>query len=241
MDVIRDKIGEANSMTDSLTASKLAARKTHEMHLMRAEDIQRHKQSLLHQTSSVKKLLKEKVKQLDKMRKCDDKHMKTAERIEAKGEVHDSRILVLEQRSNEVRGKFTEMHAHLEDGRRKVRVLRREITNVKERHEAQEVKIRDMQKIIKKSDRIFHGKGFKREDLLSKRYELEDMIDQMREKIKVNEERIHLAERTMPSLAFKIDLVKKEIKDTKSKSRKVKNDIQSSLKEVHTFVSGIHK
>eukprot|EP00112_Aurelia_sp_Birch-Aquarium-sp1_P006367 Seg1704.4 transcript_id=Seg1704.4/GoldUCD/mRNA.D3Y31 product="hypothetical protein" protein_id=Seg1704.4/GoldUCD/D3Y31 len=232
MDEIKDAIVVADASTDEFREKKAAALKTLTEHQLRFEDVRRHKKSLEHRLVVVTKQLKSCSDRLAKCEMHDENETKALEAIESKGELHDVRIDTIQQKITAARMKSEEDQASLEDGRRRIKVLKQEIQNMQDKIKKKESKIENMEKMLKKDNKLSYAVENDNTETLTKEDALEDQIDSLREKITSNKERIHVAERELPSLEYKIKTAKREIADTKKRTATMKDEIKKGLDAV---------
>ena len=236
MDEVKDKIDAANALADDFEAKNAIAAKTLEAHHLHIEDIQRHMKSLEQHISTAKNQLKESTARLEKTQNCEEDHVKAVEIIEAKGEVHDSRIDSMQQRVSMARRKYEENYTLLEEGKRKVCVLKREVDIMEEKVRSREDQLEDLESVIRKDDGLISAIEAKNDESLNKEYDLEDQIEKLKTKIEENNSRIDFAERKLPSLQYQIETIKKEICDIRNATSQLKNEITT---EIHEMVKTI--
>ena len=231
MEEIKDKTDQALQRADDFNVKKHEAKKILHEHLMQIECHRRHKQSLAHQLDVMKKRLKNKEKNVNKVLSLDADHVQVAEKAEARGEVHDMRIIENEMKVKELKKKIYEDHTLLEESKRKAHILKRDLRMTEARNKKHAIRIKEMEQLLEKNNSRMEGASCKRDDAEYREFEMEKMVDHMRDKIKLNEERIKSIEHVIPSLNYQIDVVNQEIKSVKEATQAIQDEMDETFDE----------
>ena len=228
MEAIKDKIYEADELAENIktqTAEKGKMLLQAQLHI---EELQRHKQSIALRIASANERLQIAVEKLQLVQGKDKGHLQAKVMIENRGEVHDVRITELCENMSNARRQLDERSALLEDGKRKVDVLKRELEVTNKEGERRVRKVKELEELLQDSDTKLNQFESKDRENVDKEYSLEILTDNLRERVKINSDRIDMAERQIPSLQHQIGVVKQEICATRKDTAGIEEELHQT-------------